>query len=224
MASASLETMQRLQTRKRTHPRRRFPADPMQVEFSPTMRNHHVFDEAHHHRKEQRRTTTTSRSTGTSTSNNNKNLRESSLIAVVISTLRRFRDHVHSNLLYGDFHDEEDRQADLARSLGFDGDLGIQWNRASDRGDGVVHGGSSSSSTSTTTTTTTTTGDRGRDLDRDRQHYCRHERTPSYTSTASRSSSQHNVRRVNSDCGLESMRHYIHKDHHHPIHRPSLVE
>lgn len=211
MASASMETMQRLQTRKRANPHRRYPSDPMQIEFSPTVRNHPALDEAH--RKERR---TTSRSTGTSTSNNNNNgLVESNLIAVVLSTLRRFRDHVQSNLLHADFNDEEDRHANLARSLGFDGDLGIEpWSRTIDNADGI-HGGGSS------------TGDRDRDLnrgrDRDRQSHRRYERTPSYASSVSRSSS--NARRVNSDCGLESMKHYI--DRRHPIHShhgPSLVE
>ncbi|KAG0241885.1 hypothetical protein B0O80DRAFT_499979 [Mortierella sp. GBAus27b] len=218
MASASLETMQRLQTRKRsTTPLRRYPSDPMQVEFTPTIRNHTALDETH--RKERR---TTSRSTGTSTSNNSKGL-ESNLLAVVLSTLRRFRDHVQSNLVHVDFSDEEDRHGDLSRSLGFDGDLGIQWSRTVDNADVAAHGAS-----------TTTTGYRGRDRerdhnrdrDRDRQSFRRHERTPSYASSVSRSSSQQNVRRVNSDCGLESMKHY--KDHRHHIHpshhRPSLVE
>ncbi|KAG0003811.1 hypothetical protein BGZ65_001336 [Modicella reniformis] len=130
MASASLETMQRLQTRKRSDPQRHFPSDPMQVEFSPTVRSRSVLDETHHHQHRRERRTT-SRSTGTSTSSNHssKDLRESNLIAVVLSTLRRFRDHVQSNLLHADFNDEEDRHADLARSLGFDGGLGIEWSR-----------------------------------------------------------------------------------------------
>ncbi|KAF9163072.1 hypothetical protein BGX21_004868 [Mortierella sp. AD011] len=213
MAAASLETMTKLQTRKRSNSHRRHTTDPMQVDFVPTMRERTMYEEAQ--RKERR---TMSRSTGTSTS-----MSDTNLLAVVISTLRRFRDHVKSNLLYpSDLYDEEDRQSDLARSLGFDGDLGIEWlaNGATRRdgrrvgGNGGVGGVDNIDNVGSTSTT----------LERPAR---RHERTPSYASS-SRSSSRQNIRRSGSDCGLESMRHYRNRESHHSIHsshyRPSLVE
>ncbi|KAF9103546.1 hypothetical protein BGX27_010535 [Mortierella sp. AM989] len=208
MAAASLETMTRLQTRKRSNPHRRYSSDPMQVEFTPTVRERTMYEDVQ--RKERR---TMSRSTGTSTSMSDNNL-----LAVVISTLRRFRDHVKSNILYSsEFYDEEERQTDLARSLGLDGDLGIEWstNGATRREGGRTTNGLDNSDHVGSSSTT---------LERPAR---RHERTPSFASS-SRSSSRQNVRRVGSDCGLESMKHYRSRESHHSIHsshyRPSLVE
>ncbi|KAG0005927.1 hypothetical protein BGZ80_005373 [Entomortierella chlamydospora] len=211
MAAASLETMTRLQTRKRSNSHRRNTSDPMQVDFVPTMRERSMYEEVQ--RKERR---TMSRSTGTSTS-----MSDTNLLAVVISTLRRFRDHVKSNLLYpSDFYDEEDRQSDLARSLGFDGDLGIEWlANGATRKDGGRTGGTGGVDNIENAGGSTSTN-----LERPAR---RHERTPSYASS-SRSSSRQNIRRSGSDCGLESMRHYRSRESHHSIHsshyRPSLVE
>ncbi|KAG0354019.1 hypothetical protein BC939DRAFT_478992 [Gamsiella multidivaricata] len=220
MSAASFETLKRLQTRKRSNPHRPYSSDPMQVDFSPTLKDRPMPEDICH--KDQR---IKSRSTGTSTSNSSSNsslgMRTTNLLAVVLSTLRRFQNHVQSNLLYADFYDEEDRQADLARSLGFDGDLGIQWSsRAAD----VMSGGETDPSDRAAATGSGS----GSGTSRDRRDYRRHERTPSIASSVSRSSSRSNIRRANSDCGLESMKHYRNRDSHHSIHsghhRPSLVE
>ncbi|KAF9344886.1 hypothetical protein BGX26_003792 [Mortierella sp. AD094] len=214
MAAASLETMTRLQTRKRSNSHRRHSSDPMQVDFVPTVRERSIYEEVQ--RKERR---TMSRSTGTSTS-----MSDTNLLAVVISTLRRFRDHVKSNILYpSDFYDEEDRQSDLARSLGFDGDLGIEWlANGATRSEGRRAGGSGEGGSGVDNVENV--GSSSTTLERPAR---RHERTPSYASS-SRSSSRQNVRRTGSDCGLESMKHYRNRESHRSIHsshyRPSLVE
>ncbi|KAF9206464.1 hypothetical protein BGZ49_002384 [Haplosporangium sp. Z 27] len=207
MATASMETMTRLQTRKRSNSHRRYSSDPMQVDFTPTVRAEPMYDDAH--RKERR---TMSRSTGTSTS-----MSDTNLLAVVISTLRRFRDHVTSNILYSsEIYDDEERQTDLARSLGFDGDLGIEWSvNGVTRREGAKVGG---------TDHTDVVGSGSATLERPARL---HERTPSYASS-SRSSSRHTVRRTGSDCGIESMKHYRNRESRRSMHsshyRPGLVE
>ncbi|KAF8922860.1 hypothetical protein EDD21DRAFT_361000 [Dissophora ornata] len=200
MAAASLETMKRLQTRKRSNSHHRHTSDLMQVDFSPTVRERPMFENALH-----RDRGVISRSTGTSTSSN---VRDTNLLTVFFSTLRRVQNHVKSNLLHADFYDE-DRHAALTKSLGFDGDLGIEWSI------GALETGREGATERERATSSAT---------RDRRER-RHERTPSSASSVSRSSSQQSVRRVNSDCGLESMRNYRNRDPMHSSrHRPSLVE
>ncbi|KAG0322158.1 hypothetical protein BGZ99_003452 [Dissophora globulifera] len=201
MAEASLETMKRLQTRKRSNPHQRYGADPIQVDFSPTMRDRPMYDSGLHRDRR-----VMSRSTGTSTSTH---MRNTNLLAVVLSTLRRFRDHVQSNLHHADFYDEEDRHADLARSLGFDGSLGIGWSMGTDP-----------------TATGVDENDRARSVTRDQRDRHR-ERASSVASTVSRTSSHQSIGRVGSDCRLESMWHYKGREARHSIHashRPNLVE
>lgn len=160
------------------------------------------------------------------------------MLATVISTLRRFRDHVKSNLL----HPEFDQESNYLSGLGFEGDLGVEWaigtsltnstedaskgeispvivienmdtigndNRSKGRffGRALPSGFSSGASTPTLSTTT---------------------RTPS------RVSSSTNVRRIGSECGLESLRHEdwsrcrgerIHRySHRYDEGQPSLVD
>ncbi|KAF9955489.1 hypothetical protein BGZ72_003712 [Mortierella alpina] len=230
MSAASFETLQRLQTRKRSNPHHRYLSDPMQVEFSPTVGP--TLQDLH--RKERR---VHSRSTGTSTSSD---VHDTNLLEVVISTLRRFRDHVKSNLLYSEFYDGEDGHVEhLSRSLGVDGNLGIgiEWSAATaatsgnpstpgmfsrvEKGDPVRDdSGRTSRSTSSSTS--------GARRDRRSQHspQRRRERTASVASSG-RSSSYTSVRRVSSDCGMESMKQFRNLDPNHPIHSshhsPSLV-
>ncbi|KAG0201285.1 hypothetical protein BGX28_005837 [Mortierella sp. GBA30] len=107
MSAASSETLKRLQTRKRSNHQDTYLSDPMQVEFSPTVGSTSTTTDIY--RKERR---VMSRSTGTSTSTN---MHDTNLLEVVISTLRRFRDHVKSNLMYSEFYYEEgddDRHAE----------------------------------------------------------------------------------------------------------------
>ncbi|KAG0261879.1 hypothetical protein BG011_000576 [Mortierella polycephala] len=119
MSAASLDTLKQLQTRKRSRsPHRRSVSDPMQVEFLPTVGDVPVVEDVQYNERRMM-----SRSTGTSTSRT----RDGNLLAVVLSTLRRFRDHVESNLLQPEFYDEDDGHGDLSRSLGFDGNLGVEW-------------------------------------------------------------------------------------------------
>ncbi|KAG0281765.1 hypothetical protein BGZ95_011083 [Linnemannia exigua] len=201
MAAASSAALKRLQTRKRANPHHR---DPMQIDFTPTVTDRMDTDMYPKSRR------VLSRSTGTSTST----AHDSNLLAVVLSTLRRFRDHVQSNFMYSEFYDEDERSHPLSRTLGPDGDLGIEWST------GDVGGGGTGERLlkGTTAAAAVVAG-------AERRHR-RHERTPSVASSLSARSS---VRRVNSDCGLESMRSYRSYDSNHPIHsshyhRSSLVE
>ncbi|KAF9986731.1 p24 complex component [Mortierella antarctica] len=233
MSAASFETLQRLQTRKRSNPHHRYLSDPMQVEFSPTVGP--TLQDLH--RKDRR---VLSRSTGTSTSSD---VHDTNLLEVVISTLRRFRDHVKSNILYSELYDGEEGHVEhLSRSLGVDGDLGIgiEWSAAAAAASGgnlstpgmfsrmekdvpssdCVKDESRSSNSSSTSSPR---------RDRRSQHspQRRRERTASVASSG-RSSSYTSVRRVSSDCGMESMKQYRNRDPNHPIHSshhsPSLVE
>ncbi|KAF9184269.1 hypothetical protein BGZ51_003467 [Haplosporangium sp. Z 767] len=191
MSAASLDTLKQLQTRKRSRsPHQRSVSDPMQVEFLPTVGDMPVVEDAQYNGRRMM-----SRSTGTSTSR----MKDGNLLAVVLSTLRRFRDHVETNLLQSEFYEEDDGHGDLSRSLGFDGDLGVEWLMGGKGG--REHG--------------------------DVQSQTRTERSPSVASST-RSSAQ-SIHRVNSDCGLESMKHYMNRDSNRPIHtshhpRPSFVE
>ncbi|KAI1300539.1 hypothetical protein EDD11_006107 [Mortierella claussenii] len=231
MAAASMETMKRLQNRKRpnapSHPhprlhqnhhhRQRYTSgDPMQIDFSPTLRDQEsAFEDAagsSSYNGASRKVI--SRSTGTTTTTNR---REANLLAVVLSTLRRFRDHVQSNLMYADFYDDHPEGPHHRQGLGLESDLGIAW---SSNGDDHRTSG-------TEPVAPLTTADGGGDGRLD-------VRTSSYavsTSTSSRSSSRHpSMRRVSSDCGLESMKQYrgradaSSEGAHLPMHSPNLVE
>jgi len=206
MAAASLATLKRLQTRKRANPHHR---DPMQIDFAPT-----VAVDADTYRKNRR---VLSRSTGTSTST----AHDTNLLAVVLSTLRRFRDHVQSNFMISEFYDEDERSQHLSRTLGPDGDLGIEWST----GDVGAAGEETTDRTVAAAAVAAVVGSPSSSRTAERR-YRRHERTTS--SVVSSSSARSSVRRVNSDCGLESMKSYRSHDSNHPIHsshyRSSLVE
>ncbi|KAF9435331.1 hypothetical protein BGZ76_006482 [Entomortierella beljakovae] len=209
MASASFDTMKRLQTRKRSNSNRRYSSDPMEVNFSPTVRDghHSTYEDAHQQQQQQRKERR--RSTGTSTS-----MSDTNLLAVFISTLRHFRDQVKSNFLYAsELYEDEERLGhsgginDMTRSLGFDGDLGFEWsangsNQREQRA--TIFGGQEDNTASTSSINP-------------ERFARRHERSPSFASS-SRSSSRQNIRRVGSDCGLESMKHYRSRESHHSIH------
>jgi len=231
MSSASFETLQRLQTRKRSSPHHRYLSDPMQVEFSPTVGP--TLQDLH--RKERR---VLSRSTGTSTSSD---VHDTNLLEVVISTLRRFRDHVKSNILYSEFYDGEEGHVEhLSRSLGVDGDLGIgiEWSATAPssgnlstpgmfpRKENDVYSADFVKDDSRSGSSSSTSNSRP---NRRSQHspQRRRERTASVASSG-RSSSYTSIRRVSSDCGMESMKQYRNRDPNHPIHSshhsPSLVE
>ncbi|KAF9156324.1 hypothetical protein BG015_005977 [Linnemannia schmuckeri] len=205
MAAASLATLKRLQTRKRANPHHR---DPMQIDFAPT-----VAVDADTYRRNRR---VLSRSTGTSTST----AHDTNLLAVVLSTLRRFRDHVQSNFMFSEFYDEDERSQHLSRSLGPDGDLGIEWST----GDVGTAGEGRTDRTVAAAAVAAVVGSPSSHAAERR--YRRHERATS--SAVSSSSARSSVRRVNSDCGLESMKSYRSHDSNHLIHsshyRSSLVE
>lgn len=204
MAAASVATLKRLQTRKRANPHHR---DPMQIDFAPTiavdadtyLRNRRVL----------------SRSTGTSTST----AHDTNLLAVVLSTLRRFRDHVQSNFMFSEFYDDDERSQHLSRTLGPDGDLGIEWST------GDVGAATRVTGTTAAAAVAAVVGSPSTSRAAERR-YRRHERTTS--SAVSSSSARSSIRRVNSDCGLESMKSYRSHDSNHPIHsshyHSSLVE
>lgn len=209
MAAASVATLKRLQTRKRANPHHR---DPMQIDFAPT-----VAVDADTYQRSRR---VLSRSTGTSTST----AHDTNLLAVVLSTLRRFRDHVQSNFMFSEFYDEDERSQHLSRTLGPDGDLGIEWSTGdvgaagAGRTDRTVPGTTAAAAVAAVVGSSPSTSSRVGE-----RRYRRHERTPSVAS-----STRSSVRRVNSDCGLESMKSYRSHDSNHPIHsshyRASLVE
>ncbi|KAF9907899.1 hypothetical protein EC991_010412 [Linnemannia zychae] len=211
MAAASQATLKRLQTRKRANPHHR---DPMQIDFTPTVTDRIDTETYRRNRR------VPSRSTGTSTST----AHDTNLLAVVLSTLRRFRDHVQSNFMFSEFYDEDERSHHLSRTLGPDGDLGIEWST------GDVGGAAGERPVTGTTAAAEVVaaavgGSSSSRIAGTERRYRRHERTPSVTSSLSARSS---VRRVSSDCGLESMRSYRSHDSNHPIHsshyRSSLVE
>ncbi|KAG0360321.1 hypothetical protein BG005_010924 [Podila minutissima] len=128
MSASSLDALQRLQKRQRSDvaynssllASPHISRDPMHVDFMPTIVDS-VSD-----------TTSTStlgrhtptRSTSTMTgSSYYPSDRDTNVLATVISTLRRFRDHVKSNLL----HPEFDQESNYLSGLGFEGDLGVEW-------------------------------------------------------------------------------------------------
>ncbi|KAF9102170.1 hypothetical protein BGX29_004877 [Mortierella sp. GBA35] len=211
MAAASLATLKRLQTRKRANPHHR---DPMQIDFAPTVSPLDSSEVYHKNRL------VLSRSTGTSTSTTH----DTNLLAVVLSTLRRFRDHVQNNFMFSEFYDEhnDERPHHLARTLGPDGDLGIEWSTGDVVGAGERAGRAGVVGTAAAGVAAVGSGSGSSRTTAERRHR-RHERTPSVAS-----STRSSVRRVNSDCGLESMRSYRSHDSNHPIHsshyRSSLVE
>ncbi|GJJ72823.1 hypothetical protein EMPS_05181 [Entomortierella parvispora] len=196
MNATTMEAMQKLQQngRRRTagrpiasqgHPYRhhyRGPSfDPMQVDFSPTVRT----QEQDSGLDREGDGGLISQSTGTSTSHR---MLDSNLWAVVLSTLRRFRDHVQSNFLFDTYEYEDE-------------DLGVQ---------------RSTSSTSRARLT--------------RENLAQFRSGPTTRSTSSSVSSYSNrgsgVRRVNSDCGMESLRDhlYSHSTYPHRQLEPRLVE
>ncbi|KAG9072054.1 hypothetical protein KI688_006276 [Linnemannia hyalina] len=196
MAAASLATLKRLQTRKRANPHHR---DPMQIDFAPT-----VAVDADTYRRNRR---VLSRSTGTSTSTSTAH--DTNLLVVVLSTLRRFRDHVQSNFMFSEFYGDDERSQHLSRTLGPDGDLGIEWST------GDVGAATRVAGTTAAAAVAAVVGSQSTSRAADRR-YRRHERTTS--SVVSSSSARSSVRRVNSDCGLESMKSYRSHDSNHPIH------
>ncbi|KAG0065118.1 hypothetical protein BGZ89_008581 [Linnemannia elongata] len=204
MAAASVATLKRLQTRKRANPHHR---DPMQIDFAPT-----VAVDADTYLRNRR---VLSRSTGTSTST----AHDTNLLAVVLSTLRRFRDHVQSNFMFSEFYDDDERSQHLSRTLGPDGDLGIEWST------GDVGAATRVTGTTAAAAVEAVVGSPSTSRAAERR-YWRHERTTS--SAVSSSSARSSIRRVNSDCGLESMKSYRSHDSNHPIHsshyHSSLVE
>lgn len=133
-------------------------------------------------------------------------MQDSTLLSVFITTLRRLRDHVTSNFIYHDYLDEADNGTPSTPSgqLGFQGDLGIEW---------AIGGGTSGTSASTIYSHDHHLHFHARN-DWDKRHRYSPDRRSSTTSRSSSSSTSSsfrrtsNVRRANSDCGRESMRHY----------------
>ncbi|KAI7816291.1 hypothetical protein BC939DRAFT_508459 [Gamsiella multidivaricata] len=142
ISESSLETLQRLQKRHRTSYQdfsalhaplasttsfgmEGSQADPMHIHFSPTIAmNHRTQDNSF------------ADSGGESSSRTDivdfqgqTNESDSNLLTSVISSLRRFRDHVKSNLLHAEFDDDEgdDGTHKFLSGLGLEGDLGIEW-------------------------------------------------------------------------------------------------
>lgn len=129
---------------------------------------------------------------------------DSTLLSVFITTLRRLRDHVSSNFLYHDYLDEDDNGVP-SRRLDFEGDLGIEW---------ATGGGTGGTSASNLNSHDHHQHYYAR-RDRDTSHRYNPDRssntTPMSSSSSSTSSSfrrKSNIRRVSSDCGLESMKRY----------------
>ncbi|KAG0356177.1 hypothetical protein BG005_004905 [Podila minutissima] len=210
MASASMDTLRRLQTRKRSHSPARngrifpvrsiHPLDPMQIDFVPTVLDQSEVESSRYPKNRR----TTSRSTGTSTSHQDSRAQDSTLLSVFITTLRRLRDHVSSNFLYHDYLDEDDNGVP-SRRLDFEGDLGIEW---------ATGGGTGGTSASNLNSHDHHQHYYAR-RDRDTSHRYNPDRssntTPMSSSSSSTSSSfrrTSNIRRVSSDCGLESMKRY----------------
>ncbi|KAI9231910.1 MAG: hypothetical protein BYD32DRAFT_187220 [Podila humilis] len=226
MASASLDTLRRLQMRKRSHsPTRKgrsllvhsvHPLDPMQIHFTPTIMDPSKLESSRHPKNRR----ITSRSTSTSTSHPNSNMQDSTLLSVFITTLRRLRDHVSSNFIYHDYLDGDDNSTPSAPSgqLGFQGDLGIEW---------ATGGGTSGTSASTLSS-----HDHHEHVHARRNWDKRHRYNPDRrSSTTPRSSSSSmsssfrrtsSVRRASSDCGRENMRHYSRSQER--MHRPLYVD
>ncbi|KAG0329568.1 hypothetical protein BG000_012067 [Podila horticola] len=223
MASASMDTLRRLQMRKRSHSpvggvfpvRSTHPLDPMQIDFVPTVLDQSEVESSRYPKNRR----TTSRSTSTSTSHQDSRAQDSTLLSVFITTLRRLRDHVTSNFIYHDYLDEDDNGMPSGR-LGFEGDLGIEW------ATGSGTGGTSASTLNS--------------HDHHQHYYARRDRhmrngynpdrpsstTPMSSSSSSSTSSSFrrtsNIRRVSSDCGLESMRRYSRSQER--MHRPRYVD
>ncbi|KAF9417137.1 hypothetical protein BGZ94_010033, partial [Podila epigama] len=192
MALASLETLRRLQMRKSLHssspnvplgytihPLTSSLSDPMQIDFVPTVVGH---------------------PSNKRVVRNHQRRRDSTLLSVFMTTLRRLRDHVKSNLIYHDYlENEDDMEASrfdsdengvFSRRLGFEGDLGIEW---------ATGGGGGSTEISYSS--------HNRDERWSRHHELEsNSRRTSLSSASSSTGRAPNIRRVSSDCGLESMK------------------
>ncbi|KAF9914747.1 hypothetical protein BX616_007635 [Lobosporangium transversale] len=173
--------------------------DPMQVHFPPTVPDN-LRDDAP---RTQAIKPSSNQGAESERQGQTSGERDSNLLAAVISTLRRFGDHVKSNLLHPEF--DEDTSNYLA-GLGFEGDLGIEWatgrgaplallennNAVSSHGHQPHHQGSrrSQSALDNYPSTTITTSS-----------------TFMSQSTSSALPKRLSIRRNGSDCGLESMFH-----------------
>ncbi|KAF9314114.1 hypothetical protein BG003_004517 [Podila horticola] len=245
MSASSLDTLQRLQKRQRSDmaynssllASPHISRDPMHVDFIPTIVD--SVSDTTSISSLGRHTPTRSTSTMTGSSYYPSD-RDTNVLATVISTLRRFRDHVKSNLL----HPEFDQESHYLSGLGFEGDLGMEW----------AIGTSSSNSTEDASKGETSPAIVIEDLDTNINDHKSKGRffgralpsgfssgasTPALsttTRTPSRVSSSTNVRRIGSECGLESLslRHEdwskgrgerIHRySHRYDEGRPSLVD
>ncbi|KAG0016362.1 hypothetical protein BGZ81_011232 [Podila clonocystis] len=247
MSASSLDALQRLQKRQRSDmafsssllASPHISKDPMHVDFMPT-----VVDSLSEASSTSlgRQTPTRSASTMTGSSYYSSE-RDTNMLTTMISTLRRFRDHVKSNLL----HPEFDQENNYLSGLGFEGDLGMEW----------AIGTSSSSSTSgedaskgeTSPVIVIENMDTNKDASKSKGRFFGRAlpsgfssgaSTPTLSTTATRTpsrvSSSTNVRRIGSECGLESLslRHEdwskgrgerIHRySHRYDECRPSLVD
>ncbi|KAG0042736.1 hypothetical protein BGZ83_000130 [Gryganskiella cystojenkinii] len=172
--------------------------DPMQVAFKPTITVSPYMSRANS------TATTTTQNSGHSPSSTSRatmtgnSEQDSNVLVTMLSTLRRFKDHVKSNLMQPEFGEEI--------SQNFSGDLGIEWATGYGSLPSIVlsHQNNSPSSPAIGSSSTTT----GDGFGSQGQRRSSHARTVSGSSWgAIGTGSTAAVRRIGSDCGLESLRH-----------------
>ncbi|KAI1308753.1 hypothetical protein EDD11_004162 [Mortierella claussenii] len=176
--------------------------DPMHVSFLPTILDQSVQSGGYPWRSDSRCEMNVNSSNNESICQDQTRERDRNVLAAVLSTLRRFRDHVKSNLLHPDFAIEDSNTSYLA-GLGFEGDLGIEWattGRGAPLSISVLDNNSthnrrwSSAAAATAAAVYHTAATQPLSL--------------SFSSSSSSIfSSRPNVRRTSSDCGLESLAH-----------------
>ncbi|KAG0095367.1 hypothetical protein BGZ93_005968 [Podila epicladia] len=212
MSASSLDALQRLQKRQRSDmaynsshlASPHMSRDPMHVDFMPT-----VVDSVSDITSTSslgRHTPTRSTSTMTGSS---YYPRDTNVLATVISTLRRFRDHVKSNLL----HPEFDQESNYLSGLGFEGDLGVEWAISTSSSNSTEDASKGETSPviviENVDTNNNDNKSKGRFFGRALPSgFSSGASTPSLTTTTrtpSRVSSSTNVRRIGSECGLESL-------------------
>ncbi|KAG0348816.1 hypothetical protein BG004_004075 [Podila humilis] len=129
VSASSLDALQRLQKRQKSEAAlhqstflaspQTSTVDPMHVEFAPTIK----VDLSTASTASAQTKKSTSTMTGSSGGHRHSD-GDTNMLASVISTLRRLRDHVKSNLLHAEFDQVE---SNYLSGIGFEGDLGMEY-------------------------------------------------------------------------------------------------
>ncbi|GJJ78890.1 hypothetical protein EMPS_11249 [Entomortierella parvispora] len=182
------------------------PRDPMQVNFSPTVgASPWITSSATSSQKSSPSPPSSSKATMTGLGQDSS--KDSNVLVAMLSTLRRFRDHVKSNLMHPEFGDE----ISYGSGSYFSGDLGIEWATGYGSLPSVIlsHQSPSSPALGPSGTADSNSSDGHQRRNHQRAVSGSSWATFSGSGGSSRSSQAASsaVRRIGSDCRLESLRH-----------------